>query len=114
MSSLRAVYYLWKAYEIYWIGSSGIQYYQTARQCYSLTHPVVRWCYQKIYQKNPDSWNNELRAREYLLLAELDAVQTESTTTTTTIHGGGRGNRNKKVVKELETRKGGESEWEFI
>ena len=77
MSSLRAAFYLWKAYQYYWIGSSGYEYAKTAWKCYSLTHPAIRWCYQKIYRKNPDSWGDELRRKEYRLLAELDALRQE-------------------------------------
>ena len=77
MSSLKAAFYLWKAYQYYWLGSNTYQYAQTAWKCYSLTHPTIRWCYQKIYSKNPESWNDELRRKEYRLLAELDALRQE-------------------------------------
>jgi len=77
MSSLKAAFYLWKAYQYYWFGSNTYQYAQTAWKCYSLTHPTIRWCYQKIYSKNPESWNDELRRKEYRLLAELDALRQE-------------------------------------
>ncbi len=77
MSTLRIAFYVWKAYQYYWIGSNSYQYVKTAAQCYHLTHPTVRWCYQKIYKKNPESWNQEIRAKEYRLLAEMNALQEE-------------------------------------
>ena len=99
MSSLKAAFYLWKAYQYYWIGSSGLQYYQTVRQCYLMTHPTIRWCYQKIYQKNPEGWSQEVRLKEYRLLAELEALRDEHNS----------GNLGVEVIESEESRESGES-----
>ena len=51
MSSLRAAFYLWKAYQYYWIGSSGYEYAKTAWKCYSLTHPVLDGVIKRFTEK---------------------------------------------------------------
>ena len=42
----------------------------------AIVNTSIRWCYQKIYRKNPDSWGDELR-RRISITVELDALRQE-------------------------------------
>ena len=75
MISLRLAFLLWRGYHYYWVGTSGYHYLKSAYQCYYLTHPVVRWCYKKIYKTEPSEWKIKEKKREYRILAELNQLQ---------------------------------------